>query len=207
MANPTKKTLSSAPLKKSSKAASKKTQKKIGRPSTYSKDLALDICVRLAEGSPLTRICRAPNMPTLATVYRWLADERYAEFRDMYARAREDQADTLADEIIEISDDGSNDTYVDANGNEKVDNDVVQRSKLRVDARKWVAAKLRPRKYGDKVTNELTGADGKPLEITTVDAMTAEEKVAHITNMLAMAKARKEKAERDKPQGDAGDAS
>lgn len=90
-------------------------------------------------------------MPNVATVYRWLQGDE--KFRDMYARARDDQADTLADEIVSISDEQAE--VIDENG--KVFDPDVQRDRLRVDARKWVAAKLRPKKYGEKTEVEHTG--------------------------------------------------
>nr|WP_246307956.1 hypothetical protein [Chitinibacter bivalviorum] len=99
----------------------------------------------------------------MATVLRWL--DRHEEFRGKYARAREIQADTLADEIISISDDGLNDTYVDDKGNQRTDYDVVARSKLRVDARKWYASKLAPKKYGDKIEQKLTGDPDNPINL------------------------------------------
>lgn len=119
-------------------------------------------------------------MPHVSTVYRWLAaNER---FRDMYARAREDQADTLADEIVAIADDGQNDTYLNDDGVQMTNQDVVARSKLRVDARKWVAAKLKPRKYGDAIRQEVTGKDGEALFAPLVagaDALRGKLRVAN----------------------------
>jgi hypothetical protein len=126
-----------------------------GRPSDYTMDIAVDICSRLAQGEPLTKICRDEDKPHVSTVYRWIA--ALPDFRDMYARAREDQADTLADEIIAISDDGGNDTYETEDGKVLTNQDIVARSRLRVDARKWVAAKLKPKKYGDKIETEHSG--------------------------------------------------
>ena len=121
----------------------------MGRPSDYSVEIVTTICSRLAEGEPLVRMCREENMPSTATVYRWLI--AHQEFRDMYARAREDQADTLADQIIDIADESSGDRASDGS----VNSENVQRSRLRVEARKWIAAKLKPRKYGDRL--ELAG--------------------------------------------------
>lgn len=139
----------------------------MGRPSSYSPEIAETICSRLANGEPLVKICEDEDSPHVATVYRWLAADE--AFRDMYARAREDQADTLADEIIQIADDGANDTYT-KDGVELPNQDVIARSRLRVDARKWVAAKLKPKKYGDRVAAELTGKDGADL-VPKVDVM------------------------------------
>jgi len=73
------------------------------------------------------------------------------KIREQYARSKTAGLEILAEEIIDISDDGVNDTYLDNDGNERTDNDVIQRSKLRVDSRKWILSKLLPRKYGDKI--------------------------------------------------------
>lgn len=113
--------------------------------------MADEICDSLAEGSSLRNICLALNMPSKTTVMRWLSDDNNVSFRDQYARAREAQADFYAEEVIQIADDGANDTYVDEDGNKRTDQDVIARSRLRVDARKWYAGKLAPKKYGDKV--------------------------------------------------------
>lgn len=122
----------------------------MSRPTIYTADLDASICGQIAEGKPLTVICRADEMPSTTTVYRWIAENQ--EFRDRYARAREDQADTLADEILHIAD-------------ESLD---PQLGRLRVDARKWVAAKLKPKKYGDKVSQEISGSDGGPIKTSLV---------------------------------------
>lgn len=115
-----------------------------------------EICDRLAGGESLRAICSDPHMPDLVTVYRWIrADE---ELRQRYARAREEQADTLFDQIQQIADDGLNDTYVDDEGRVRVDHEVVARSKLRIEARKWLAGKLRPKVYGDKIEVEHSGS-------------------------------------------------
>lgn len=127
----------------------------MARPSDYTEEQAIEICGQLVSGLPLVKICQDEGMPDVRTVYRWLnANEA---FRHMYTRAREDQADTLADEIIAISDDGGNDTYETEDGKVLTNQDVVARSRLRVDARKWVAAKLKPKKYGDKIETEHSG--------------------------------------------------
>lgn len=150
-----------------------------GRPSTYSLEVAVTICTRLAEGTALKTICRDEDMPSLSTVYRWLADPDHEAFREMYTRAREDQADTLADEILEIADDGRNDWMeIQTRGGgtiDVVDKEAVMRSQLRVDARKWIAAKLRPRKYSDKLLQEVTGKDGGPIQTRHADDLTDEQ--------------------------------
>lgn len=134
----------------------------MGRPSDYSQEIALIICDRLSDGESLRSICRDESMPLKITVLRWLAAR--PEFVTQYARAREDQADTYADEITEIADDGKRDYVVGSDG-VVVDHDHIARSRLRVDARKWIAAKLKPRKYGERLNTEHTGLDGGPIII------------------------------------------
>ena len=126
-------------------------KRKTGRPSLYTEALAAKICRRLAEGETLRAICRDPAMPDKATVLRWLADKAKADFRDQYAHAREMQADALFDEALEIADDASGDWTVDKDGKKVVDHENVQRSRLRVDTRKWAAGKRAPKRYGDKL--------------------------------------------------------
>lgn len=136
-----------------------------GRPTKYSLELANKICSRLAAGEPLTRICREPDMPCYATVMDWLLG-KHPEFTDMYTRARELQAEYWAEEIQEIADDGTNDFVERETKNGKVvlaDHEHINRSRLRVDARKWTAARLLPRKYGDKLQH--TGDGGGAIEI------------------------------------------
>ena len=132
---------------------------KIGRPTDYSTELTDAICERLSNGESLRSICSLENMPNKTTVFKWL--NIHKDFNDQYARAREEQAETLADEIIAIADDGLNDSYVDENGNKRTEQDVIARSRLRVEARKWVASKLKPKKYGDKI--EIAGDPKNPL--------------------------------------------
>lgn len=132
--------------------------KEPGRPSEYSQAVADLICEALAEGHSLRAICAADEMPAKSTVFKWLREQK--TFSDQYARAREAQADCLFDDILEIADDGRNDTYTDDEGRTRTDHDVIARSKLRVDARKWMAAKLRPRVYGEKLA--IGGAPDLP---------------------------------------------
>ena len=121
-----------------------------GRPTLYSLEIALEICDRIADGESLVKICSDPTMPKKTAVYEWLL--RHKEFADIYARAREDQADTLADEIHAISDELPQ-QIVDDKGKTRYDSAYVQWQKNRVDARKWVAAKLKPKKYSDRIAH------------------------------------------------------
>jgi len=136
----------------------------MGRPSTYTPELADLICEQIADGNSLRSICADEDMPSKTTVFRWLAAD--TAFRDHYARAREAQADSLADDILDIADESAHDTYIDENGNERTNTEVVARSRLRVDARKWIAAKLKPKVYGDKVSAELSGPNGGDIPVS-----------------------------------------
>jgi hypothetical protein len=142
--------------------APKKTS--YGRPTKFDTDIASQICVRLANGEALRQICLAEGMPAQSTVYLWLT--RHPEFSEMYARAREEQADTLADEIQAIADETPDLNPIYGKNGELIRIELhsayIQWQKNRIDARKWVAAKLKPRKYGDRVAVEGT-EDGAPI--------------------------------------------
>ncbi len=140
---------------------------KIGRPSSYSDDLADIICERLADGQSLRTICADEAMPSQSMVFRWLADDRHVAFREQYAKAREAQADTLADEILDIADDARND-WMQREEGLAFNAEHVQRSRLRVEARKWLAGKMRPKKYGDSARLEHSGPDGGAIETRDV---------------------------------------
>jgi hypothetical protein len=145
--------------------------KKMGRPSSFTQHIADLICVRIAEGESLRKICEDDEMPERVTIYRWLAAD--PDFCNQYTRAREDQADTLADEIIAIADEQPEVIAVlDRHGaliEHKLDNAFLQWQKNRIDARKWTAMKLKPKKYGDRQI--LAGDSEAPLEVQN-DAMT-----------------------------------
>ncbi len=135
-----------------------------GRPTIRTQELLDTICDRLAHGESLRGICEDEAMPVRSTVLTWLREN--PEFQIQYARAREDQADYLAEEILEIADDARNDWMVKKFGEEYVtvyDREHADRSRQRIDARKWYASKLVPKKYGDKITQEVTGKDGADL--------------------------------------------
>lgn len=125
-----------------------------GRPTKYTTELADKICELTATTSKsLKTICEEVGVAPV-TVLQWLANEKDKEFTYKYARAKEAQADAMFEEIIEIADDEAKD-LLDGEFGQQGNAAAVQRAKLRVDARKWAASKLAPKKYGDKV--EHTG--------------------------------------------------
>lgn len=137
----------------------------MGRPELYNEELADFVCDEVARGRSIIKISKDPGMPSHPTIYSWL--QKHPDFFAKYARAKTIQAEFLADEAIEIADDGLNDTYVDKEGNEKVNSDHIARSRLRVDTRKWYASKVAPKRWGEKIMQEVTGTDGGPIEVST----------------------------------------
>lgn len=136
----------------------------MGRPSDFTQETADAICERIADGESLRAICRDDSMPSRMSVFRWLNDPERESFRNQYARAREEQAEFYAESIVEISDETSVEaTY---KGDEVVldlSSAAIARNRLRVDARKWYASKLAPKKFGDKL--ELAGDPANPLMV------------------------------------------
>jgi len=120
-------------------------------------------------GDSLVKICNDPRMPSRRSVVRWLADPRCVDFREMYYYARRVQAEMLVDEIFDIADDSSKDWKAKLNKDGEVidyvpDNEAIQRSRVRIDTRKWYAAKMVPRIYGDNSQVEL-GVTGDLAEL------------------------------------------
>lgn len=139
-----------------------------GRPSTFTEAKGNEICERLIKGESLRAICQSEDMPDNVTILRWLRD--FPEFDKQYTRARQMQALWWSEELMEIADDGRNDYYEDDDGRKRTDHDVIARSKLRIDTRKWMLSKMLPKIYGDKTTTELSGPDGGPIPVSsTID--------------------------------------
>lgn len=121
-----------------------------GRPTGYNKEIANTICKRLSNGESLASICRDAKMPARSTVHYWLIDHQ--EFLDKYEVAREIQADVYADEMENIA----------------IEEKDVQRARLRIDTRKWIASKLKPKRYGDKLDMTTQGEKIQPLMVKII---------------------------------------
>ena len=137
-----------------------------GRPTDYTDDLADKICSALSDGASLRKVCEPDDMPCKATIFNWLRTNK--EFLDQYERAKQESADAMADEILDIADDGTNDWIekTDKDGaviGETLNSEHVQRSRLRIDTRKFLMAKMKPKKYGDKVDLNVGGQNGNPI--------------------------------------------
>jgi hypothetical protein len=124
------------------------------------------ICDEIEKGRALRVILRDEKMPSTSTFYLWLDSDENKSKR--YARATEIRADILFEDIIEIADNSAGDTKTNSDGFEVMDAEFVQRSRLKIDARKWVLSKMNPKKYGDRTTNVLEGGD-KPIQISFED--------------------------------------
>ncbi len=146
-----------------------KANGKVGHSSIYTTKLALELCARLAVGESLVEICRSDKMPSYRTVMNWLfndfpADDQRTEFAQLYARARQIQAETYADQMIVLADQDANDVLYDLDGHPVQATSVrINRNRLQIDTRWRIITKLLPR-FAEKVTVE--GGE-KPLEIET----------------------------------------
>lgn len=190
-----RKTTPKPPKKKATKATKPKivlprdakktaaTPNKGGRPTVYTEAIAATIMARIAQGESLVTICKDEDLPARPTVMRWLKNDTHAGFRDSYAHAHEAQADFYASEIIAIADeectfikhgDGDDEKEVEV----AFDSAAVARNRLRVDARKWYASKLAPKKYGDKLSLDAE------VNVTQQTPEQRAEKIAKLTAKL-----------------------
>jgi len=133
-----------------------------GRPSKYTKELADEICFRLANGESIRTICRDEHIPVVSTIFYWITHEDTAPgFSEQYTKAKEMMIECYASEIAEIADDSTNDFYEKALKNGEVvvvgDNEMVNRARLRVDTRKWICERLAPKQYGPKSDLNFSG--------------------------------------------------
>lgn len=147
-------------------------RKKPGAPPyAWTPEIEDEIFGRIAKGESLVDICEDDWLPSRSTVHKRLADDPI--FADRYARAREAQADTIFDEILQIADDARND-WMERRGEDDAgwvaNGEHIQRSRLRIEARKWMAGKLRPKVYGDKLDVDVQGA----IKIERVDVKFVE---------------------------------
>lgn len=122
--------------------------KKIGRPSIYTQELADEICVKIASnGKGIKLLCAEnPHWPNKDTIFAWL--KNYPDFSDQYVKAKQFQIETFIDDMLEIADDASQDLIANERGTLVSNNTSITRARLRIDTRKWLASKLVPKTYG-----------------------------------------------------------
>lgn len=151
--------------KKAAPAEAGAPAKPQGGQTTFTQEVADQICERLSKGEPLEQICRDDNMPASRTVSDW--KKAHPAFAADFVRAREEGFDAIAASCLEIADFGLNDTYLDDEGNKRTDTDVIQRSKLRIETRFKLLSKWYPKKYGDRIDLNHGGQGDNPLQTVT----------------------------------------
>lgn len=126
-----------------------------GRPTKYSNELVAKICARISEGKSVAAVSRMEGMPHADTIWLWAREK--PEFKALLDAATQARCDALAEEMLDIPD----------------EEEDVNRARLKVDTRKWIASRMMPKRYGDRTIHE--GGD-KPIGIASITAeMTPEE--------------------------------
>jgi len=168
-----------------------KSPKPIGRPSEYSQDIADYICACISNGMSVRQIIDysksvegrkelkdlgISHIPAQGTIYAWLF--RYPSFQEQYARAREEQADTLADEIVAIADETPEmNPIIDKRTGELIEMQMhsayIQWQRNRIDARKWTAMKLRPKKYGDFAQKQNEKSEAEVVDVMAKEVVSS----------------------------------
>lgn len=136
----------------------------------------------LYDGKSLRAVCKPDDMPHEATVRTWVRDDREG-FATHYVKAREIGYHCMADELLEIADDGTND-FTRTEDGERLNAEHVQRSRLRLDTRKWLLSKALPKIYGDKQAVEHSGPNGDPIKTEAV-GLSAKEVARQVAFLLA----------------------
>lgn len=138
--------------------------------SAFTLEIAHSICAEIIDGKSLRTICKMDGMPSRRNVMFWLT--QYAEFKELYDRACMERAEAYVEEIMDIADDGSND-WMENNDPEnpgyRLNGEHVQRSRVRIDTRKWYATKVKPKKYGDKVEATHEAGDSLAALLQAID--------------------------------------
>jgi len=129
-------------------------------PYKWTEDIEAEIFDRIAKGQAVRNICKDDWLPSWPTVNKRLRED--PAFLARYASAREDQADAIFEECLAIADSQEGDVIT-VDGVDQTNHDVIARAKLRIDTRKWMAGKLRPKVYGDKAIVEGPGPNGEHL--------------------------------------------
>lgn len=142
---------------------------KQGRPTKYNLKLGQEICDVIASSSKGTKkLCEEhSHWPCQDTLFTWL--RTYPEFSEQYAQAKVCQIELLVDEIIEISDDASQDQHMNELGALVSNPSAINRARLKVDTRKWLACKLVPKVYGNKIDIESDSTMSEELRQLSAD--------------------------------------
>tara|TARA_B110000093_G_C12865557_1_gene365286 strand:+ start:265 stop:696 length:432 start_codon:yes stop_codon:yes gene_type:complete len=126
-----------------------------------------DVTNQISEGKSLREVLRQTDKPNRSTFYEWISKDE--DKSDQYVRACNDRSELIFDEIIEIADATADDIIINDEGKVITNHNVIQRDRLRVDARKWALSKMNPKKYGDKQAIEMDIKDEKPFTFEIID--------------------------------------
>lgn len=144
--------------------------KTIGRPSLYSQKMADEICKRITEGLSLRKVCLAPDMPSIGTVCRWLSEGDKKSFQEQYARACEIRTDVMAEELMDLHEKAwvpveieGVPLVIDGKPVMTINQSSAAAVRLEADNKKWLMAKMKPKKYGDKVDLNHGGQVDNPV--------------------------------------------
>ena len=137
----------------------KSVRRSKGRPPSK-ETIKNEVINRISNGESLLNICKDNKMPCRDTIFEWISKDK--EFSDKYDRAREIRADRIFDEILEIADDSSGDYVNGDDGCMVLNREAIERAKLKIDARKWILAKMVPKKYSEKMELEHSGSVSLP---------------------------------------------
>lgn len=137
-----------------------------GRPSTYTDEIAEEICERLAGGESVLAMCREDHMPPQSVIFQWL--HKHKEFAEKYALARESWAQFEFERMMEIADTPLQGEKIETSSDGKtkvITGDMTEHRRLQVDTRKWALARMNGRRFGDRTAHEHSGPGGEALEI------------------------------------------
>jgi hypothetical protein len=185
-------------------ATQPKPKAKTGAPRKYDRAVVGEyVCSQLKTGRSLESICKDDGMPCVSAFLTWIEEDPKGLGED-YAQARKIGYSLLADEIMTIADkthewvtiqelDPDGKPLLDAKGAPRLrqvlmplNSDVVAHKRVQIDTRKWMLSKMLPKVYGDKVTQEHTGADGGPIAFAAVDLKNLSDDELEAMNRLMM---------------------
>lgn len=127
----------------------------MSKPDLFTETIISEILGRIADGESLRKICADEHLPCKKTVMNWLAREENEDLRKRYVLAREMQAESYVDEIIDIADD-------------RKDDPDPQSRKVRCWARQWHASKQLPKKYGERMAHQALDENGDPAKASVI---------------------------------------
>ncbi|MEB3214257.1 MAG: hypothetical protein VKL39_23110 [Leptolyngbyaceae bacterium] len=156
---------------------------KIGRPPIYTeeqqREIGEKIFALLREGKTLVNACKEIGVARI-TFLQWTDKDEV--LYDRYVKARDEMIAYWASEVVTIADEDP--TFTDASGVAKVDGAGVQRNRLRVDSRKWLLSKLKPERYGERITQEHVGANGGPINFNNMNFKGLSDKELDVLQKL-----------------------